>query len=92
MNTILMCEKKCYICGTRANLHKHHVFNGYANRSLSEKFGLWVWLCAEHHNMSNNSVHMNKEMDLNLKRESQEIFEKTHTREEFMRIFGKNYT
>lgn len=48
-------------------------------------------LCHEHHNTSNNSVHFNREMDLKLKRLYQEEYEKNHTREEFIKIIGKNY-
>ena len=91
MKSILTNEKKCDRCGTRANLHKHHVFGGYGNRSLSEQYGLWVYLCAEHHNMGNDSVHQNKERDIELKQKAQRKFEEAHTREEFMKVFGKNY-
>lgn len=41
--------------------------------------------------MSNEGVHFNRELDLKLKRECQEKFEETHSREEFMKIIGKNY-
>lgn len=91
MKSILTTDKKCFRCGTRANLHKHHVFGGYGNRSLSEQYGLWVYLCAEHHNMGNDSVHQNKERDIELKQKAQRKFEEAHTREEFMKVFGKNY-
>ena len=66
MRSILTTDKICFRCGTRANLHKHHVFGGYGNRSLSEQYGLWVYLCAEHHNMGNDSVHQNKDKILSL--------------------------
>lgn len=32
-----------------------------------------------------------RELDLRLKRECQAKFEETHSREEFMKIFGRNY-
>lgn len=41
--------------------------------------------------MSNEGVHFNRELDLKLKRECQAKFEETHSREEFMKIIGKNY-
>lgn len=41
--------------------------------------------------MADYGVHFNKELNLKLKRECQEKFEETHSREEFMRLIGKNY-
>ena len=67
------------------------VFYGTANRKKSEEFGCWVYLCAGHHNMTDYSVHFNKELDLKLKKECQKEFEKYGSREEFRRIFGKSY-
>ena len=68
-----------------------NVFYGTANRKKSEEFGCWVYLCAGHHNMTDFSVHFNKELDLKLKKECQKEFEKYGTREEFRKIFGKSY-
>lgn len=58
MKSIIQSDKRCYLCGTRDNLHEHHIFPG-ANRKNSEKYGLKVYLCANHHNMSKDSVHFN---------------------------------
>lgn len=88
----------CYLC-QRLNgnnyyhgiLQEHHVFGGTANRKLSEQYGLKVYLCIYHHTSGPDAVHMNAENNKILKREAQEIFEKTHTREEFMKIFGRNW-
>ena len=44
-----------------------------------------------HHRIGKDAVHNNRETDLMLKRICQEEFEKTHTREEFVRIIGKSY-
>lgn len=91
MKSILQTEHKCYVCGTTINLHKHHVF-GAANRKLSEEYGLTIELCAKHHNMSDAGIHFDKELDSFVKRYAQTRFENVHgTREDFMRIFGKNY-
>ena len=89
--SIMQTEKKCYVCGTTCNLHEHHVFPGLANRKQSEKHGFKVYLCGRHHNLSDDGVHFNRELDLRLKRECQAKFEETHTRKEFMGIIGKNY-
>ena len=90
MKSIIQSRKECYVCGTPFNIHEHHVY-GSANRKNSEKYGLKIYLCAYHHNMSDEGIHFNKDLDLAVKENAQRIFEKTHTREEFMSIFGKNF-
>jgi len=89
--SIMQTEKRCYFCDATKALHRHHVFFGTANRRLSEKYGCWVWLCFYHHNGSKDGVHARKELDLGLKQRTQAKFEETHTREEFMRIFGRSW-
>lgn len=83
--------KECYITGSTSGLHKHHIYFGNPLRRISEENGFWVWLRADWHNMADYGVHFNKELNLKLKRECQEKFEETHSREEFMRLIGKNY-
>ena len=82
---------ECYFCGMTKNLHIHEVFYGTANRQISIKYGCCVSLCAIHHNLSNNSVHYNREMDLNLKRAMQKRFMQVYPELDFLKIFGKNY-
>ena len=82
-------EDGCYIC-KRQPVHRHHIFGGM-NRQMSEKYGMVVYLCPYHHNMSNDGVHFNKELDTELKMQAQRQFEETHTREEFMQAFRRNY-
>lgn len=90
--SIISNEPECLICGTTFNLHRHHIFFGHGYRGLSEKWGCWVYLCARHHNMSNKGVHFNKALDLKLKQQAQKAWEYQHgSREDFMRIFGRNY-
>ena len=92
MKSILQSNKECLICGTERNLHEHHIFFGNPNRKNSEKYGLKVWLCMNHHTGGNNSPHRNREIDLSLKTLAQEAFEeKIGTREEFIEIFGKSW-
>jgi len=90
MKSIMQTEKRCYICTTMLNLHKHHIFQG-KNRKTSENNGFTVYLCGEHHNMSDNSVHFNHNMDRKIKEECQKVYELRHTREEFMALIGRNY-
>lgn len=91
MKSIVQTNKWCYYCGIANNLEEHHIFFGTANRKLSEKFGLKVWLCPEHHR-GNTGVHgNNKALDKKIKQLGQQIFEETHTKEEFIKLFGRNY-
>lgn len=91
MKSLISNDKTCYVCGCNT-VHKHHIFYGTANRKQSEKYGCWVWLCPYHHNMSNDGVHFNRELDLQIKRECQERWEEVHgNRDEFRKIFGKSY-
>lgn len=92
MKSIIQHEKECFVCKTIYNLHRHHIFFGTGNRKLSEKYGMTVWLCARHHNMSNAGIHFNKDLDLKVKQHAQGVFEANlGTRDDFRRIFGKSY-
>ena len=92
MKSIIQNNKECYITGCTTGLHEHHIFEGNGRRKLSEQYGLKIWLIPELHNMSNNGVHYNKELDLLIKRVGQKAFEEKYgTREDFIRIFGRNY-
>ena len=88
--SVIQKDKQCFICGTTYNLHLHHVWEG-SRRQASERNGLTVYLCAYHHNMSDEGVHNNSKNNLNLKQECQRKYEKLHSHEEFMNIIGKNY-
>lgn len=88
--SIMQHSKQCFICGSTQWLEEHHVFGG-ANRKNSEKYGLKVWLCHLHHNEPPFGVHHNAENMLKLKQAAQMKFELTHSRKEFMQLFGKNY-
>ena len=90
MNSILQDRFECFICGTAEGLESHHIFFGNPNRKHSEEDGLKVWLCHTHHR-GNVSVHFNRTMDLKLKRFAQQKYEETHTREEFMERYGRNW-
>lgn len=89
MKSIIQTEQKCYVCETTQGLHKHHIF-GASNRKHSERFGLTVFLCPMHHNMSDYGVHFNKELDTHLKQLAQLKFEETYNKS-FLEVFGRNY-
>lgn len=91
MKSIIQKNKECYVCGTTYGLHDHHIIYGTANRKQSEKYGLKVWLCQEHHTGS-TGAHFNKDLDLHLKKLAQEHFEALYgARNEFIRVFGRSY-
>ena len=92
MKSVLQHYKECFVCKTTYDLHLHHVFFGNANRKKSTEYGMTVWLCSRHHNMSNEGVHFNKVLDNKIKGFAQEYFENNiGSREDFRNIFGKSY-
>ena len=82
--------KQCYVTGATTGLHKHHIFGG-ANRKHSERYGLYVWLSPEWHNMSDKGVHFNPALDRELKQIAQREFEQRYSRDKFIKEFGKSY-
>lgn len=86
MRSVLQSEKRCWQTGTIYNLHEHHIFGG-TRRGLSEKYGLKVYLRWDLHELA----HRDGAFALRLKRAGQRAFEREHSREQFMRIFGKSY-
>ena len=90
MKSILQNTKVCYLCGAVTGLERHHIFAGVANRKLSERFGLWVYLCQRCHTGTDGAQY-DREKNMRLKRDAQMAFEQDYSREEWMRIFRKNY-
>ena len=85
----LQNHRECWVCGTTLNLELHHVY-GSANRPISERYGLKVYLCHEHHT-GDSGVHFEPSLMKKLHREAQKKFEEVYGREEFMRLFQRNY-
>lgn len=90
-------EGTCYLCiklhgdyRKHPALHEHHIFPG-KNRQISEANGFKAKLCPDHHEFGLEAVHQNIEILRILQRDCQREFEKTHTREEFMDLIGRNY-
>ena len=90
MSSIMQIDKKCALCETTLNLERHHVMHGTANRRLAEKYGLWIWLCPEHHR-GKMSPHHNANIDMAFKMAGQKAFEEIYSHEEWMAAFGRNY-
>lgn len=92
--SIIPQEHKCFVCGCEnVKLHQHEALYGTALRKLSIQEGLVFYLCPKHHNMSDEGVHYNRELDLKLKRIAQEEWLKQHNNDmqKWMRIFRRNY-
>ena len=90
MKSIMQHDKYCYLCFKQRDLERHHLFAGVANRKISERCGLWVWLCHDCHTGTDGAQY-NKEINLKLKQEAQRAYEKEHTRAEWMQLIRKNY-
>ena len=91
MKSIIQKNKdRCFLCGRQAQ-EEHHIMHGTANRKLSEKYGLKVYLCTDCHRIGKYAVHNNKETDIKLKIIAQRKFEEEWPRLSFLKIFGKNY-
>ena len=89
--SILQQTKACIVCGQTYNLERHHVLYG-RNRQNAEEDGLMVWLCPEHHR-GTNGVHgkNGNELGTALKEYAQKVYEQTHTRDEWMKRYRRNY-
>ena len=89
--SIMQRNKECIVCHN-SNVEEHHVFFGNASRKLSEKYGLKVYLCTEHHR-GPRGVHgkYGKTLYTYLKQLAQTKFEEKNCRDTFIQIFGKSY-
>ena len=90
-------DGRCYLCQllngdySEKPVEEHHVIFGSSGKRLSEKYGLKVYLCHEHHRTSKNAVHQNHEMAALIQDKAQRAFEKHYPVLDFMAIFGRNY-
>lgn len=97
-DSILHCKDgTCYLCIMLDNnyrihpiVHEHHIYGG-PNRARSEAEGLKVYLCLAHHIDGPQAVHNNQNHMRILQEDGQRAFERTHTREEFMELIGRNF-
>lgn len=90
-DSIIQSERACYATGATQNLHRHHCFKA-SRRNLSEKYGLWVWLRADVHQLMHDHNPPYEKLEEALKIAAQRAFEDNGgTREEFMASFGCSY-
>ena len=88
-------DGRCYLCEMLGNYseqytEEHHCIFG-SRHKLSERFGLKIYLCAEHHRTGKNAVHNNAKIANLVKSLAQEAFEGYFTDKNFFLVFGKNY-
>ena len=80
---------RCYFCGRMTGLERHHILGG-PNRKWSEKYGLTVMLCHDHH-LGKDGVQYNRKLGDRLKQLAQIEFESRYSHDEWMKVFRKNY-
>lgn len=78
----------CIVCGAPYP-EAHHIIYGWANRKLSDRYGLIAPLCARHHR-GPEGVHFDKKFDTELKKYAQLRFREEYE-EDFKAVFGKSY-
>ena len=81
--------KHCFVCGKTRNA-LHEVFYG-SYRLVSIRYGMVIPLCLKHHTEGKYSVHQNRQLDLQIKKMSQKIFENKYGHELFMKEFKIDY-
>lgn len=89
-DSIMQNSRECFITGDTTRLCRHHIYAG-GRRQTSEKWGCWVWLRYDWHNGANYGVHFNHDLDIRLKRQCQEQFERLYGHDKFMQVFGKSW-
>lgn len=87
MHSIVQRDRECFVCRRDDELTVHHIYAG-SRRQRSDREGLTVFLCPLCHE---RVQHYDPKADQIIKQIGQRAFERTHTRQEFTRLFGKNY-
>ena len=82
-------NKNCFLCFGENNLERHHIFGNTANRKLSERYGLYTYLCMTCHD--NITLNRNMETVLKLKVDGQKRFNFAYPDKDFEKIFKVNY-
>lgn len=75
----------CFICKSPF-VDIHEIYSG-GNRKVSMKNGFCLPLCREHH----KTATLDATCNLFLKVRCQKEYEKDHSREEFIKLIGRNY-
>ena len=79
----------CFYCQRQTECARHEIFYGNGRRKLSKEDGLWCYLCPKCHDFEHDyKLVRNGET---LMQTGQRAYERNHTREEFMKRYGRNY-
>ena len=89
LKSIISKDRRCWFCGSSEGLEIHHAFSGcYRNKSTED--GLFVYVCRGCH----DKLHFSSEgraMSDKLRAFAQGKYEESHSREEFMKKYGRNW-
>ena len=77
---------RCFLCQRVGKMQVHHCLHG-SRRKAADAYGLTVHLCPMCHTL----LHDHGTNDLYLEQLAQNTFEREHSREDWMKIFGKSY-
>lgn len=91
MKSIMQSGDKCFACGMAYGTEEHHVFPGNPNRRHSEEDGLKVRLCHFCHEKAHSSRRDGIDLLKALQRCGQAKYEETHSREDFIKRYGRSY-
>lgn len=87
----------CYLCMKLKHdyrihpvIQEHHIYGGPL-RNISEAEGFKAYLCLSHHVDGPEAVHNNQENRKLLQKDCQEVYERTHSRQEFRKLTGRSY-
>lgn len=86
----MQTKRECYVTHRTDNLEIHHVMNGTHQREKADRDGLWVYLNAYVHRYIHDTTE-GKKVGYLLKQDAQRAYEKDHSREEFIKRYGKSY-
>ena len=78
--------RQCKVCGGTA-IELHHIFYGRANRKLSDKYNLVIWVCRQCHERKHKDKSFREKYQLMAKAK----FKREHPDLNFKEIFGKEY-
>lgn len=80
-------EEACYFCGSKNRLEEHHIYGG-SNRKVSEKNGFKLYLCKDCHLEVTDNENWKSKW---LKWFCQAVYELLYSRDDFMKLIGRNY-
>ena len=87
-----MCLKLNRDMNPKPTEEHHAIFGGTSGRKqLSEKYGLKVYLCINHHREGPEAVHRNHINARIVQADAQRAFEREYPSLDFLKIFGMNY-